>query len=534
MNKAKIIKQNNKEIKLATGYVDAIISTLREPFLVLDKKLRIISSNRSFYVNFKVTQKETKNQTLSKLGNGQWNIPKLIHLLKDVLRKKTVVMNYEVEHSFERIGRRIMNLNARRLRIPKELAMAITGDKEEEEEELILLAIEDITERRRLEQRLAEAKAKDEAVLASIGDAVMACDKDGRVVLFNRVAETLTGFSVKEAIGKHYKHSIKFVREVDGKPSNDFIAESLKTGQKAYMVNHTFLIRKDGFKIPVADSAAPIRGIDGVLIGCVIVFRDVTHERDVDKAKTEFVSLTSHQLKTPLTAIKWITEMLLNNKKGKLTEEQKGYLDDIRSENEQMIKLINALLDVSRLGLGTFAITPTLVNVNLLLRGIINELKPQIIANKLRLREKYIRQKLETFTDANLLRIILQNLLTNAISYTPEGGRIDVEISSKHKGEIFGKRIVAENSVVFMIADTGCGIPKQQQSKIFTKLFRADNARKVNVHGTGLGLYIIKSIIDKLGGAIWFTSKENKGTTFYVVVPFLGNKAKTEGKQLTS
>lgn len=283
-------------------------------------------------------------------------------------------------------------------------------------------------------KELAVAAAKEKAILASIGDAVVACDKDGRIVLFNRVAEELSGFTFKEASGRHYGRSIRFVRERDGKPSNDFIAEVIKTGRKAVMVNHTLLIRKDGSRIPVADSAAPVEDAEGKLIGCVVVFRDVTKEREIDKAKTEFVSLASHQLKTPPTAVKWLTEMILEDKTSKLTEKQKGYLGEVHSKNEQMIELVNSLLDVSRLELGTLAVTPVPTNINQLVKGVIEGLRIQINAKDLSLKEKYNKDKLVISTDANLLQIVVHNLLTNAINYTPKNGEITVEASSKRNG----------------------------------------------------------------------------------------------------
>ncbi|TSC84563.1 MAG: PAS/PAC sensor hybrid histidine kinase [Parcubacteria group bacterium Gr01-1014_17] len=145
-----------KAVEVALKYTNSIIATLREPFLVINRNLRVVSANQSFCTTFKITEKETIGQLLPHLGNGQWNIPPLIHLLEEILPQKTVVINYEVEHEFKTIGHRIMNLNARQLRIPKKIAVLITKEEEEEEEEeLILLAIEDITARKEIEKKLA-------------------------------------------------------------------------------------------------------------------------------------------------------------------------------------------------------------------------------------------------------------------------------------------------------------------------------------------------------------------------------------------
>ena len=155
----------------------------------------------------------------------------------------------------------------------------------------LLSSILDITDRKKNEQEIMKSKAKSDAILSSIGDAVFACDKEGNILLFNKMAEELTGISAKDAIGHHYSKIITFIRESDGKPSNDFVYEAIKSNKITKMTNHVLLFRKDKGKIPVADSAAPITDAKGNIIGCVVVFHDVTHERQIDKAKTEFVSL---------------------------------------------------------------------------------------------------------------------------------------------------------------------------------------------------------------------------------------------------
>jgi len=386
--------------------------------------------------------------------------------------------------------------------------------------------------------QLEEAKAKDEAILASIGDAVMACDKDGRVMLFNGVAQALTGFSGQEVIGSHYRQILHFIKESDLKPGNDFIAEAIKTGQGTKMANHTILIRKDGRKIPVADSAAPIKNAQGNLVGCVVVFRDVTHEREVDKAKTEFVSLASHQLRTPLTSIGWYVEMLQSGDAGVLNDKQKQFLSEVYTGNKRMVELVNALLNVSRMELGTFVVEPEPIDVALLMRSVVDEQKSQIEAKKIKLSEKYAKDLPLFNADPKLLRMVFQNLLSNSVKYTPEGDTIKIDIRLTSDPAHLTKNKVSNvkgkmSDVLITVADTGYGIPENQQDKIFTKFFRGDNVREKDVDGTGLGLYVVKSIIDHSGGKIWFGSEENKGTTFYVTLPLAGMKKKEGTKALT-
>lgn len=359
---------------------------------------------------------------------------------------------------------------------------------------------------------------------------IVITDVNGRILYANKAATEITGYSAEEMLGNtpriwgglmnpaFYKdmwHTVKF----DRKPFIGKVKNRKKSGE--YYIAEL--------------SIAPIISKSKKLLGFSVSEKDITELERIDQSKTEFISLAAHQLKNPPTAIKWITETLFDEKTGKLTEKQREYLNDAHFKNEQMINLINALLDVSRMELGLFTIkNPISIDINLLVQNIIKDLRIRITEKDLRLTERYAKEKLVIFTDSNLLQMVFQNLITNAINYTPKKGEITIEISAKRKGEKFGGRIVTEDSAVFMIADTGCGIPKQQQSKIFTKLFRADNVREKYTDGTGLGLYIVKFIVDEFGGAIWFVSEENKGTTFYVVIPLSGTKAQNEEKQLTS
>lgn len=238
-------------------------------------------------------------------------------------------------------------------------------------------------------------------------------------------------------------------------------------------------------------------------------FQDVTKEREVDQAKTEFVSLASHQLRTPLSAINWYSEMLLAGDAGKINKEQTKYVNEIYNGNQRMVDLVNALLNVSRIELGTFSVEPESVRFEDLVDSVVTELQSDIKRKKQIVSLKFAKGLPKMDADPKLLRMVVQNLMSNAIKYTPEKGTIELK-ADKARG---GKRIE------FSVVDTGMGIPKQQQEQIFTKMFRADNAKESDTDGTGLGLYIIKSVVERCGGSIRFKSIEGEGTTFYVVLP---------------
>jgi PAS domain S-box-containing protein len=368
------------------------------------------------------------------------------------------------------------------------------------------------------------SQQKDEAVLSSIGDAVFAVDMHGKITLFNPSASQISGFSKDEAIGRHYHDILKFILEKDGSRHDSFITQAL-SGFMSSMKNHTLLIRKDGSKVPVADSAAPIRDAKGKLLGAIIVFRDVTRENELDRAKSEFVSLASHQLRTPLSAIGWYSEMLLNGDAGKLTKEQKEQVTEIYEGNQRMVELVNSLLNVSRLEVGKLQNDAEPTSLTDILHSLQQELKPSITAKEMKL-ESHIDEALPKITaDPKLLRMIVQNLMSNAVKYTPEKGKVTVTLRSvtAESADLHSLNLKQPLSkyVLLKVTDTGYGIPESQHGKIFQKMFRADNVRALDVEGTGLGLYIVREVVQKLGGKIWFESEEGKGTTFTVVLPFV-------------
>jgi signal transduction histidine kinase len=242
--------------------------------------------------------------------------------------------------------------------------------------------------------------------------------------------------------------------------------------------------------------------------------------KSLDLAKDEFVSIASHQLRTPLTALKGYTGMLLDGDPGPINDKQREYLGEIKSANDRMIGLITALLNVSRVDLGVFIVEPEPTNLEEVAKSVLKELQTNSDAKKLQMTTSFEKDLPLLNADPKIIRMVFQNLLSNAVKYTPVEGTISIAI--KRDG----------SALTISVADTGYGIPEDVQQKIFTKMFRADNARTKDPNGTGLGLYIIKATIEQTGGKIWFESKENKGSTFYVSLPLEGMKKKEGSKRL--
>lgn len=382
---------------------------------------------------------------------------------------------------------------------------------------------------------LEQAKAKDEAILASIGDGLVVVDKEGKITFVNQAFEEMIGWKVQEVLGKYI---VEVVPREDEKGDvvqfKERILSKVLSGEK-YIINLAspyYYIRKDKSRFPVISIITPIV-LEGKVFGGVEIFRDITKEKDIDKAKTEFVSLASHQLRTPLSTVSWYAEMLLAGDAGKLKPEQEKYLDEIYTGNHKMVELVNALLNVSRLELGTFVIEPEPTNAVELTQSVIDEQKPQIDQKKITLSSTFEKDIPFIQADPKLLRMVVQNLLSNAVKYTPEKGKIEISLSLDDSSPHKATDGQSKKNVFLKVSDTGYGIPKAQQDKIFTKLFRADNVREKDTEGTGLGLYIVKAIIEHSGGKVWFESEENKGTTFYVALPLEGMKKKEGSKTIS-
>jgi signal transduction histidine kinase/HAMP domain-containing protein len=303
----------------------------------------------------------------------------------------------------------------------------------------------------------------------------------------------------------------------DKKNGEDAVQKALK-GEKDFSVTFR-VIWPDGQVKYLQAHALVERDKGGKALKMIGVNWDITNEKTIDKAKTEFVSLASHQLRTPLSSIGWFTEMLMDSGLGKVNKKQKEYLEEIYSGKQRMAELITALLNVSRLELGTFGVDVEDIEPQKVLNSVLGDIEQKVKDKKIKL-NKEIQINLPIMkSDHKLLSIIFQNFLTNAVKYTKEGGSIDITLKSLKKGEVVDDKKIKVDSLYFSVKDTGIGIPERQKDKIFSKLFRADNVGIVDTDGTGLGLYIIKSVLDVLKGQVWFQSKENEGSEFSCLIP---------------
>jgi len=234
-----------------------------------------------------------------------------------------------------------------------------------------------------------------------------------------------------------------------------------------------------------------------------------TRQQQFEESKAEFVSLVSHQLRTPLTSMRLFVEMLLDDKIGELNSKQHEYLRMVEISTGRMVDLVSDFLNASRLELGTMEIKPRPMHIEDLVASIIEELKA--LSDQQRVTIVFDKPELpEVPVEPNLYSQIINNLLSNALHYTPEGGTITVHVEKNTDGYQLD------------VADTGIGIPVEARQHLFKRFYRADNAKHVLGEGSGLGLYLVKHIVDTCGGRIWYESTEGAGTQFHVIIPPTG------------
>lgn len=399
----------------------------------------------------------------------------------------------------------------------------------------IVCIVRDIKERKLQEERLQSSYesirladeqiraevAKLQATLSAIGEGLVLVGPSGAIMMSNPSAQALLGWKEQEVIGKSFDEYFRVTTE---KGSVFPIAEKLhavikKKTSLRYSLSDSLYVAARSKRIPISTTISPVRFGDEVL-GAIVIFENITREMEIDKAKSEFVSLAAHQLRTPITAIMWNLEIAEPELKGKVSND---IYDSVLTSYQQagnMSNLVNQFLNVSRIDLGKFSVNPEPLDLASTLKEVISE------------QEMVAKKKKQVFTvkvdkgipiiplDKVLIRIVLQNLISNAIKYTPEEGKVTITLKKQNQ------------NALFTVKDSGIGIPEAQQKNLFNKLFRAQNAVSSGQEGNGLGLYIVKSIVQLMKGTIAFTSAENKGTTFTVEIPYKGMEKKEGTREL--
>jgi len=350
-----------------------------------------------------------------------------------------------------------------------------------------------------LRRRAEEEKEKTLAIITNFADGLILFDANDRFMLANSLIEAAFGVTREEIRGLIGKKIAAFQLINGFRPLIDLIGPVItEVSRKELYISENEIYEVSSLEVQSG------RG----KVGTLIIAHDISREKIVERMKTEFVSIAAHQLRTPISAIKWTLRMILDGDLGPITEDQRDFLDKTYKSNERMINLINDLLNVTRIEEGRHLYNLVLVNLEETIETLVANYGQILEQKKLTLDfEKPAAKLAPVKIDVEKMKLVIANLIENAIKYTPAGGNIRVTISQKAEG------------LEVAVKDSGMGIMKDQQSRIFTKYFRGANAIKMETEGTGLGLFITKNIVETHGGKVWFASEEGKGTTFFFTVP---------------
>ena len=488
------------------NYAQNIVDTVREPLLMLDTTLRVRSANRAFYQTFHVSPEETENRLIYELGNGQWDIPDLRTLLEDIVPKSSVFNDFELEHTFPVIGRRVMLLNARKLQ---------AGNHGE----LLVLAMEDVTERRRSEADLKAIETYAQNIVDTVREPLLILDTTLRVRSANRAFYQTFHVSPEETENRliyelgNGQWDIPDLRTL----LEDIVPKSSVFND--FELEHDFPVI--GRRVMLLNARKLQAGHHGELL--VLAMEDVTERRRAEeevakakeaaetanRAKSLFLANMSHELRTPLNAILGFSQYAA--RPGPRPPEQDQYLGTINRSGEHLLALINDILEMSKIEAGRTTLNPTTFD----LPGLLDDLEMMF---RVRTDEKKLSFFVELIgdvpqyivTDINKLRQVFINVLGNAVKFTERGG-IGLRVRADRQGAT-GPCLRVE------VEDTGPGISADEQGKLFRHFEQTKTGQQAGT-GTGLGLAISREFVRLMGGDITVSSQVGKGSVFAIHLP---------------
>jgi len=372
--------------------------------------------------------------------------------------------------------------------------------------------IRDITARQEAEQALAQryreaeqARGEARAILDATEEAMLLVAPDGHILSANRRLAALFPMGEQELVGRHVTDlQAHLARIFSGPGDAGHLMACLSGGEcdAPWDLHQRWLVERD-----LALTCRPVTATDGSQLGRLFAFRDVTQDRALIRLKDQFVAHVSHELRTPLTSIKGYADLLLAGDVGKLSRQQREFLDIIKRNADREVTLVNDLLDLSSIGAGKLDLTLVPLDLCRLLAGVVILFRPQLAAKRQVLTTDLPATLPEVLGDANRLVQVFTNLLSNAHKYTPAGGRITLGASD------------GNGRVRVTVTDSGIGMSEEEQQQLFSNFFRAKNRMANEVGGTGLGLAITKSLIELHGGTITVRSTPGAGSCFAIELP---------------
>jgi PAS domain S-box-containing protein len=494
-------QQSEDALKAALAYAENIIATLREPFVVLSRDLRVKTANRSFFESFHVSQEETENRLVYELGNGQWDIPVLRTLLSQVMSNSHPIHDFEVEHNFPEIGQRCMLLNARKF------------PPESDNPQLILLAIEDVTDHKLAEAAVKNSEVRYRRLFESAKDGILILDAHTlKVIDSNPFMTDLLGYSHAEFLGKELWEMGLFK---DKEASQSAYLELQQNGFIRY--DHLPLESRIGKKVEVEFVSNVYAEDHQQVVQCNI--RDITErcrlERqmqeqaealaDLDRRKDEFLAMLSHELRNPLAPILNAVQLLQLQKGGNPRQQRAQAI--IERQVGQLTHLVDDLMEVSRTLTGRIQLRREQIAVSGIVERAVETVRPSIDQHRHGLTVSLPPDPIWLYADAARLEQVVTNLLNNAVKYTNEGGHI--WLSVQQEGD----------KAVLRVRDTGVGINPTFLPHVFDLFTQAERTSDRSQGGLGIGLALAMRLVEMHEGTIVVSSTLGQGSEFVVSLP---------------
>jgi signal transduction histidine kinase/DNA-binding response OmpR family regulator len=498
-------------------YAQDIVDTVREPLLMLDTTLRVRSANRAFYQTFQVSAEETENRLIYELGDGQWDIPALRILLEDIIPTSSVFNDFELEYTFPVIGRRVMLLNGRKLRPGSHT-------------EFLVLAMEDVTERRRAEADLKAIETYAQNIVDTVREPLLILDTSLRVRSGNRAFYQTFKVSSDETENRLIYELGNGQWDI---PDLRTLLEDIVPKSSAF---NDFELEHDfptlGRRVMLLNARKLQAGHHGELL--VLAMEDVTARRraeeevakakagaeNANKTKSMFLANMSHELRTPLNAILGYSEMLQEEAlEQHLAEEFNADLEKINIAGKHLLTLINDILDLSKIEAGKMELFLENFELGNLIEEVSSTIRPAVQKNANRLLIECAPFLGRMHADQVKVRQILFNLLANAVKFTQDG-----DITLKADRQFMD----GSEWIVFCVTDTGIGLSADQMVKLFQDFNQADASTTRKFGGTGLGLALTRRFCQMMGGDVSVRSAPGQGSVFTVKLPALVIEAKPE------
>jgi signal transduction histidine kinase/CheY-like chemotaxis protein len=506
-------RRSEADLKAIETYAQNIVDTVREPLLILDNTLRVRSGNNAFYQTFQVSSAETENRLIYELGNGQWDIPALRTLLEDIIPASSVFNDFELQHDFPVIGRRVMLLNARKLEAGHH-------------GELLVLAMEDVTERRRSEADLKAIETYAQNIVDTVREPLLILDTTLRVRSGNNAFYQTFHVSSEETENRLIYELGNGQWDI---PDLRMLLEDIVPNRSVF---NDFQLEHDfpaiGRRVMLLNARKLQAGHHGELL--VLAMEDVTERRRAEeevakakeasetanKTKSLFLANMSHELRTPLNAILGYSEMLHEEAVERKLDEFGADLEKIRAAGKHLLALINDILDLSKIEAGKMELFLENFDAGEMIDEVASTIQPMVDSNGNTLHIHQAPDLGIIHADQIKVRQALFNLLSNATKFT-HNGSITLDAGRQ--------RMDGSDWIVFRVADTGIGLSSDQIVKLFRDFTQADASTTRKFGGTGLGLALTRRFCQMMGGDVTVHSVRGEGSVFTIKLPAIVTQA---------